>query len=385
MFISFLYPFPLRGRRAAFLWVAYKQMGDMGRDGVAFIASEDYFLDPEQYRRAGRFECHCPVNPELAFRVPMSEEASAFRRSSVPESIYGRLKDRFVSDMLVWRHLITEVDEELVTALGDRMTELQRVEPCDGILTWCNYASLNQAAQRLKLPVFHCELGPLRNPWYLPLGYLDFAGVNGGTECESRFCQSPALPPVFGSIAEMRAFFSADPLPAERPAPDAELGIPLQVEDDSNVLAYGRGFDMHLLMQYAQERFRQEAILVRPHPGGHTLPKTGIRIDSSKTSSAFVARCAQVLTLNSSVAVEAMLQERPVTILGESPARHLAGQTIDTARTASLGELEFLLLNYFIPYELLFDAPYMRWRLSRPSESAIRARHWSTLRATRIP
>ena len=34
MFVSFLYPFPLRGRRASFLWVAYKQMGDLGPDGV---------------------------------------------------------------------------------------------------------------------------------------------------------------------------------------------------------------------------------------------------------------------------------------------------------------------------------------------------------------
>jgi hypothetical protein len=108
-----------------------------------------------------------------------------------------------------------------------------------------------------------------------------------------------------------------------------------------------------------------------------------VRIDASRTSSDFVARCRQVLTLNSSVGVEAMLQERPVAILGESPARHLAGNSLGTVRTARLDELEFLLLNYFVPYELIFDAPYLRWRLSNPCETAIRARHWSTLMAGR--
>ncbi|NBC49489.1 MAG: hypothetical protein GVY22_16255 [Gammaproteobacteria bacterium] len=383
MFVSFLYPFPLRGLRAPFLWVAFKQMGDLGPDQVAFIASADYFVDPEQYRRMGRFDCHAPVNPELGFRVPAHSEVDQFARGLIPDHLYQRLKVRFLSDTLVWRHLITEVDHELVELICRQVEVLSRHEPCEALLTWCNYASLSEAAARLGLPLVHCELGPLRAPWYRPLGYLDFSGVNGGTEAASRWRESEPLASAFSGIPALRAAFRLRALPEPVPeAIDARLGIPLQVEDDSNVLAYGNGFDMWLLIQYAQEVFGRDDILIRAHPGAQMLPSAALRLDDSVDSAAFVRRCERLLTLNSSVAVEAMLMERPVSILGDSPARHLAGHALDEARSATLAELEFLLLNYFVPYELLFDAEYLRWRLKYPSETAIRARHLTIGNAT---
>ena len=376
MFVSFLYPFPLRGRRAAFLWVAFKQMGDLGPDQVAFVASDDYFVDPAIYRRAGRFDCHAPVNPELGFRVPVHSEQRPFRRTSIPESIYRRLKAQFVSESLDWHHLITNVDDELVQAIVDGIYAVLGPRECEAVLTWCNYASLTEATRQIGVPLIHSELGPLRHPWYRPLGYLDFSGVNGQTESEARYRRKHERGPlaqVCNGIAELRAFFSRAGVKSREP--DAALGIPLQVEDDSNVLAYGRGFDMAGVIQYARERFTAEELLMRPHPGAMMQPKPSGRIDDSPTSADFVARCAGVLTLNSSVAVEAMLQQKPVTVLGESPARHLAGNTLEEARIASLEELEFLLLNYFVPYQLVFDADYLRWRITGPTEAAIRVRH----------
>ncbi|MEA3638331.1 MAG: hypothetical protein VBE63_00120 [Lamprobacter sp.] len=380
MFISFLYPFPLRGLRAPFLWVAFKQMGDLGADQVAFIASDDYFVDPERYRRMGRFDCHAPVNPELGFRVPTHAEADGFARGLIPDQLYQRLKARLLSDTLVWRHLITEVDDELVELICEQVERLSRHAPCEALLTWCNYASLSEAATRLGLPLLHGELGPLRTPWYRPLGYLDFIGVNGHTEAAARWQASAPLANAFADIPSLRAALRLYPLPDHIPeAVDARLGIPLQVEDDSNVLAYGNGFDMWLLIQYAREEYEREDLLIRPHPGAHLSPSGDFRLDDSPDSAAFVNRCERLLTLNSSVAVEAMLMERPVSILGDSPARHLAGHGLDDARLATLAELEFLLLNYFVPYDLLFDAEYLRWRLRRPSEAAIRARHLQTM------
>jgi hypothetical protein len=380
MFISFLYPFRLRGLAAPFLWVAFKQMGDLGPHQVRFIASDDYFVDPDQYRRQGRFDCHAPVNPELAFRVPAHVEVQTFARATIPDRIYLRLKDRLVADTLVWRHLITEVDEELVDLICDSVATLSNNEPCEALLTWCNYASLTEAAKRLDLPLLHCELGPLRFPWYRPLAYLDFRGVNGRTEAAERWQVSGPVSPQFEDIRSLRDFFRLLPLPQEtESATQAPLGIPLQVEDDSNVLAYGNGFDMWLLIQYARERFETADLLIRPHPGAWMRPMSQFAIDRSPDSATFVSRCKRLLTLNSSVAVEAMLKERPVTILGESPARYLAGPTLAAARRATIVELEFLLLNYFVPYSLLFNEKYIRWRLKRPSEEEIRAYHIATL------
>lgn len=383
MFVSFLYPYPLRGRRASFLWVAYKQVGDLGPENVAFLSSEDYFEDPEAYRLDGRFECHAPVNPELGFRVPTHAELQAFPRAGAPEAIYRRLKSELVSDARVWLHLIRHEDPQLTEWVCETATRLCSGGRPEALLTWCNYASLSAAGRQLGVPVLHCELGPLRDPWYVPLGYLDFCGVNANTEAERRARACPPLPSRVADRDSLFRFFSRCERSDLSEGPRAKLGVALQVEDDSNVLAYGRGFDTTLVLQYALERFAPEELLVRAHPGSWSVPRPGLPVDTSTTSAEFVARCERVLTLSSSVAVEAMLLGKPVTLLGESPARHLANPTLDTATVADLQALEFLLSNYFVPYHLLFQPEYLRWRMGNPGEAAIRERHWAELAAAR--
>lgn len=384
MFAAFLYPFPVRGLPAPYLWVCYKLLGDLGAEHVAVIASADYFRSPIELKAQGRFDCHAPINPELGFEVPTEAKLATLERAHIPTSIYRRLKAWLPCDEQVWRFLITQVDDELVDVICHKVTTISAGRACEGLITWCNFASLREAARRLGLPVLHCELGPLRRPRLRGLGYLDFRGVNGCTEAQARQENAPDLPQHFRDLDELRRFFGL-PAADEHPAPDAALGVPLQVEDDSNVLAYGRGFDMNLLLRYAEEAFAQNDILIRPHPGARFLPKPTRRIDTSTTSTEFVLRCERILSLNSSVAVEALLLGRPVTMLGESPASHIAGRSVAEPRRATQRELEFLLLNYFVPYELVFDLDYFRWRLTGPSEAAIRRRHlehWESSPAT---
>lgn len=378
MFVSFLYPFRLRNRTAPYLWIGYKQITDLSPDEVCFICSSDYFADPAEYQRAGRFECLGPVNPELGFRVPKPQTLSEYDRYFVPECIYRRLKQRLVSDSLVWLDLITNIDEELVIYLLERFERIGHRASIDALLTWCNFASLEEAGRRAQIPVIHTELGPLRWPRYKPLGYLDFSGVNGNTEAERRFRRyaRPADHSEFLPRAQLLPTLLREPLPPPGPGPGFEIGIPLQVEDDSNVLAYGKGFDLPLVIQYAQEQVATDALLIRPHPGAyfHWSGK-GLATDDSANAMAFVQRCRGLLTLNSSVAVEAMLAGIPVTVLGESPARFAAANSLEQPRKTTDAELDFLLLNYCVPYGLLFDRTYLLWRLTNPSESDIRRRH----------
>lgn len=387
MFLSFLYPYRLRGRVAPYLWVAYKQMTDLAPDEVCFLCSPEYFADPAEYRGQGRFECLWPVNPELGFRVPSARDIARYRGFSVSDRLYSRLKSALVADSLVWRHLIREVEPELVDTVLRTIDTVSRTSPVDGLLTWCNFASLSEAGRRAGIPVIHCELGPLRAPSYRPLGYFDLRGVNGNTEAADRFC---ALGSAQGSGPELDResllrLFALHPSPPPEDSGAFSLGIPLQVEDDSNVLAYGRGFDLPLMVQYGLEAFGRDAILMRPHPGAFLFQDAkGLAVDRSRDSLTFVRRCQGLLTLNSSVAVEAMLAGVPTTVLGESPARLAAGPSLGEMRTATTAELSFLLLNYFVPYELVFDIAYLRWRLTRPSEEAIRARHLQTLELQRL-
>lgn len=387
MFVSFLYPFRLRNRAASYLWVAYKQVTDLAPEDVCFVCSEDYYADPAIYARHGRFECSWPENPELGFRVPDLATLEAYEHHFVPRQIYRRLKERFVADSLVWLHLIREVDEELTEFLLHAIDRIAKAHEVEALLTWCNFASVEEAGRRARIPVIHNELGPLRAPWYNPLGYFDFSGVNGHTEAEQRFRAYVQLPDKAPPLEREKLLnlFAATPLFSHGWEPEFELGIPLQVEDDSNVLAYGRGFDLPLVVQYAQEATDADRILIRPHPGAYYGGQVKrLAADASPTSMDFVRRCRRLLTLNSSVAVEAMLSGVPTTILGESPAGFAAGRSLAAARQATAEDLDFLLLVYFVPYEVVFRSDYFRWRLTGPDEVAIRQRHLEVLRAHRV-
>lgn len=378
MFVSFLYPFRLRTRLASYLWIAYKQITDLTPEQVCFIASRDYQVDPADYAAAKRFECSAPRNDELGFVVPSARQLRAYQWHEVPLRIYQRLKAEHRADSLIWLHLIQQEDTELTRFLCDTITEIDRHQHVQALLTWCNFRSVERAGEILGLPVMHFELGPLRDPWYRPLGYLDFRGVNGHTEAADRYqCfLSAEQRPQPLSRQQLLASLQGSAYQDEVEDPEHfAVGISLQVEDDSNLLAYHQGFTPALVLEYAREYYPDAEILIRAHPAGHFGPPKDMPMDDSPTSAAFVRRCRSLLTLNSSVAVEAMLAGRPTTVLGEAPAALAANTRLPAERLADEQALDYLLLGYCVPYGLIFDADYLHWRLSRPREGKIHQQH----------
>ncbi|MBK1650313.1 hypothetical protein CKO36_17405 [Rhabdochromatium marinum] len=363
------------------MWVAYKQITDLTPEDVCFIASPDYCIDPSIYAEAGRFECSWHRNDELGFVVPTHEQLHRYVWHGVPECIYQRLKAVHRADSLIWLHLMQEEDRELTDFLCETITEIRRHRDVQGVLTWCNILSVEKAGAQLNLPVMHFELGPLRDPWYRPLGYLDFQGVNGHTEAQQRydaFLAEPNRPKPLNNDELLHLLKGPGYGDQTDNLGQYQVGIPLQVDDDSNLLAYNRGFTPALVLQYVQEQYASDDILLRPHPAGQFGPPQELPVDRSSTSAAFVRRCQSIVTLNSSVAVEAMLAGLPTTVLGEAPSTIAAHTEIGQNSLASEDALDYLLLGYCVPYSYIFDVDYLSWRLQSPSETAIRAAHLET-------
>ncbi|MBB1126702.1 GT99 family glycosyltransferase N-terminal domain-containing protein [Thiospirillum jenense] len=382
MFAAFLYPFVVRNRCAPYLWVAYKLITDLTPDQVCFIACPAYQVNPSDYAAAGRFECHAPRNDELGFIVPTAEQVASYAWFSLPETIYQRLKIQLRSDSLIWLHLIQHEDTEFTAALIAQLEIIQAQRELKAIITWCNCASLTAAAAAVHLPLIHCELGPLRDPWYQPLGYFDFNGVNGHTEAAARYqrfllaAERPSPLTRTQLLALLRGPAYNDQV---SDAGAWAMGVALQVEDDSNLLAYHRGLTPALVLEYVNEFIPAADLLIRSHPAGYFgAPRRGT-IDDSPTSMAFVRRCQALVTLNSSVAVEALLAGIPTAILGEAPAVIAACDRLPAMQDANTTALDFLLLGYCVPYRQLFTIDYLCWRLTNPSEVDIRAHHLQIL------
>ena len=371
MIAAFLLPFPLRGYRAPFLWVYYRLVASFG-ERMLFIASEDYTRDPGHWQAQGRWEL-VPTNAlRLQYQVPTREQMNAHLHGFLGEAVFrALLAESGGNPIAAYRRLL----EERVPFLEDAFEAIlaaNATRDVEAILSWCNCPSLSAVAEARGIPVVHLEVGPLRWPEYRPTAYLDFAGVNGNTEAERRYRESGFQPGAGIDRAALRRFFLqlGD---VDVPEKLFRLGVALQVEDDSNLLAFGHGFDNQSLLVYAHLQRPDGDVLVRGHPGSLFVPKPDwYTVDDSPGSMAFIARCERILSINSSVGLEALLMGKPVEVLGDCAHRFIAEGADERERAARLA---FYLFAYLVPMSLVYDPAYLRFRLGRPAEHDIVLRH----------
>lgn len=368
MIAAFLLPFPLRGCRAPYLWVYYRLLSSIG-ERMLFIASEDYTRDPQCWQGENRWELQPGNVQRLEYRVPTREQIEDHEYRFLGESLFAALlAESGGNPIAAFRRLLSERVACLDAAFADILAQ-PGARDIEAILTWCNCPSLEAAAAARGIPVLHLEIGPLRWPHYRPTAYLDFSGVNGNTEAERRYLASGFGAQGF-DIDALRRFFHPADLPVS--PPQYRLGVAFQVEDDSNLLAFGHGFDNQSMLAYAQLR-QPHGVLVRSHPGSLFALKPGwYAVDDSPDSIAFIRRCERLLTINSSVGLEALLLGTPVEVLGDCAHRFIA-EAADAGERAA--RLAFYLFAYLVPMALVFDVGYLRFRLSRPGEPEIVARH----------
>ncbi|EXI78677.1 MAG: Capsule polysaccharide biosynthesis protein [Candidatus Accumulibacter appositus] len=382
MFLSFLLPFPARGLNATYLCVLYKQITHFTPQEIAFVGSAEYFSAPEDFVRSGRVDASRQSEEYFKFRVPSCDEMERYTVYRLSDDLFESWQAITPDVDQMMRRILTERCEQLEVALRGVLIEASRDHPFEAILTWCNVPSLSVVAAEFALPVIHAELGPLREPWYQWTAYFDFSGVNGRTESRRRFKsfelsrQKEAVPLL--STRELRELFVIEPAQREpRSDPEFDIGLPLQVENDTNIIAFANGWTNDQLIAAASAIYGRGKTLIRRHPGG-LRDYTGVaaQVDKSLNSIAFIQRCARVATINSSVGLESLLFDRETIILGDNPCAFAAldrldGQANATPRPDRLQALNFLLFGYLVPYEFLFDRDYLRWRLSEPSETEI--------------
>lgn len=144
--------------------------------------------------------------------------------------------------------------------------------------------------------------------------------------------------------------------------------MPLQVEDDSNIIAYSNGFDNPEIVDYVKSK--TSSVLIRKHPYGRVNYKDIENGSEDLTPQEFIALCEKIITINSSVGFEALLWGKPSEILGDSPFSFISRDS-----TVFVDALRFALLNYLVPFDFLFNKEYYDWRITMPDEDSIREKH----------
>ncbi|MBE6394040.1 MAG: hypothetical protein E7044_08320 [Lentisphaerae bacterium] len=383
MIVSIMLPVNARYEKecGTHLWFFYKQAVDFSSAGIrtVFIGWDKNFLFPDQLNESS-WVLQKDNQEKLEYSIPEKQFLEKADIIPVDEAIFKPLEEKFRSNNLVWTFLMTQPYEPYMDFLRRELHKLEQIEKIEAVVVCCNSPSVEEVGRELGIPVIHTEIGPTRKKQYLQTAYWDLSGVNGKTEAAKRFraCRSELKEDCL-SKSELRALFmTKDFLVSSSQladAPDFKTGVAGQVEDDSNMFAYSCGFNNLELLKYVNFHFGKDNVLFRRHPLGQTL--FSANLDLSPGTVEFLKRIEQLVTINSSMALEACLWDKPVMVMGDSPFSLVSDDLVngEIADDGHIEELNFLCLNYIIPYKYMFDPAYYSWRLTFPSEKEIRRRH----------
>ncbi|MBL0531165.1 glycosyltransferase family 25 protein [Aeromonas caviae] len=367
MLAAFLPPYPFRVQAAPYLWCYYRLLCEWADESAFFITGRDYVRAPSDWE--GRWECDHAVQSRLGYSLPVNAMPEQHHYAWLNENRFDDWLNKLNGNPIeAFRRFLCERD----AAFERELEGLLDTAPAklEAIVTICNVASLEAVCAARGIPVIHIELGPLRGPLYRETGYVDFRGVNGNSESAQRYslCDDWQLSLT---TRELLHFFLTHPetcqsLPAQT---TYECGAVLQVEDDSNLVAYGNGMSNLALLAAARQKVAAHDLLVRAHPGSpFALKAAQINLDDSPNSLYFVALCRKILTVNSSVGLEALLLDKSLTVWGDNSYNFILEAHDDAER---IKRLSFYLFGYLVPYSLQLKPAYLRFRLGEPEQHDI--------------
>lgn len=375
MIAVFLPSFPFRAYEAPFLWVYFKFL-QSAREPCLFLVGKDYLKDIQAWNDDERWEVSEAAQAQFGYELPSFEVLSKHKFEVIDEeSLFSYSLKMNYNNNLVFKKFLTDKIDGLYKDIKSNLANHIDVE---AVLTWCNCPSLSIAANELDIPVIHLELGPMREPAFRSTGYFDFRGVNGNTEAEYRYLNEGVGLKCSIEMSDLYDYFSRNNRighVADNSSPFC-FGVPLQVDDDSNIIAFSGEFTNQSLVTHALTKAEKKPILVRQHPGGGFRPNTSklISIDDSPNVFHFLTQCERVITINSSVGFEALLMGKEACVLGDSSFKFITNSCEEEERVRRTA---FFLFGYLVPFHLLFDFNYIRFRLNAPSLSDIVSRHVS--------
>lgn len=286
-------------------------------EGVDAVALYDYSENRVQ-REARRIRCRTIKKLATPYRGFDLDDVAAVDQIQKPKA-YSDEK------------LPKAIDK--VTQHVDRLLRVLRsVEP-DQVFVWNGHTGyvanvLRQYARNTGTPAAFMERSVFRDGLFVdPQGVNGYSSLSERTMAEIRrdpVVAEPAVRPVSEAIAPVDA--------AEVEALD-ELGpwqgrpvvfAPLQVQSDTNIVLHSPDVQtMRDFVEVAEARYRgpDDAVVVRPHPEEveqnlklPALPEC--YLDARGGLDAWLERADHVVTINSTVGLEALLRGKKVTALG---------------------------------------------------------------------
>lgn len=371
-----------------YYWIYLKYLFEAYKNGWAIISHRrfiDYHIvNPQKIELKEEFYA------KHEYRILTEEELDKVRRYVIEEEIFQNLIEEKGSKLEAMMFLIKERYEPLERLIESIILEIEKEEKIEGILNWqVHFKSVRCVAQRHNIPIIVNEYGPLRFPVYRTTGCICKKDIHMSDEVKVRYRQfleeqKNSKVPIL-SRRELLSLFllpdQFDKIEYLHKKSDWEIGI-VGTSPVSAVLYSKSFYDDLQLINDLRQVYRDRDILFRKHPGiGDPYQADYYYIknyDKSVSSLEFVTDCKRIASVHSSVIFEAMLYGKPTFSKCDlSQYAYKCEHNYEKKYALPVEEefLCFILFSYLVPYEIMLNEEYLRWRLTEPSESDIYMRN----------
>jgi hypothetical protein len=375
MFLINLFPYFARNNPVSYSWIGALAAKKLGLENVILVGSSIQLAPPSSQRH------HSWIADQV--QEITDHEWASVAKIEIPEDILFDLYDKSQDGLNFLFEVSTSQFSQYVEYLANAVSCLTQGKNLSAGFSLANDKSFEAVCNLLNIPIIFSEGGPVRRPDF-PFGtyFFDHKGINGAHSFESVYSsakQNLNTSKFLEPHIIRNDLYKGRDLTSDQPE-TFELGVALQVEDDSNLITYSRGVNSLQILFKALWVFPRDLILVRQHPLSKFLLRDnefGV-IDNSDSSLSFLQQCKRLLTINSSVAFEAILLGKETYVLGSSPLNLYAESHVDRRLIYSPKThdetryfLNVFFFVYLIPEWYWLNKRYFDFRLSNPSMQAI--------------
>lgn len=294
---------------------------------------------------------------------------------------------------IAWPSKIRATTENVKKHVRALERVLQEQNP-DRIVIWNGYTGYVANTLRLMSEKEGIETAYIERGLFKDSLFIDKKGVNGGSTISS------ISPDIFDALEISdnknlyitKTFLDRTPHHRRESIKQKTIFFPLQVQLDTNILLYSpyRTMREAFLQIYNNLNSPNTQFVVRPHPEEDSIQKTNIprlqnvSIQEGETLDHWISESDLVVTINSTVGLEALLQAKSVICLGKSiysSIRTLAdfGNTKIDEKQNTLEVrkyLAYLISNNLIKSDSLWNLDVVRKQLSiENGETALEIPH----------
>lgn len=362
-------------------WMFYKAVSFSSAHGWPVFAQQIYYTDKEGLRRQGH-----PGEENGAvfdYQYTPADEAR-YIHEVFPQELVDAFIARHPSQTDAYMSSLIRPWSEMTDWLAQRIRadEARTGENAEGLL--CIHATrfVRDAAQALGIPILHYEWGAFRHPFYRKTALLDLTGGVNDCDLAGRFRAFQARKadaPILSRreilalmLTDEHLHYAADVYPT----PEYEAGV-LCGYSVPFVYSAENGVTNAEMLTRVLRRFGRENVCARFHPGDPARPAGAPVAVPDCNLIDFILNAKRLVGIASNTTFEGMLFGRPTYDLGNTRFRQFANESLDALpdHIASEEFLSFVSFSFYIPWELLKNAEYLRWRLSRPPEEEIYLYH----------